>query len=240
MAGESPGPTSAIRQWSKDVRAFIIRHDTFFTMLGAFIVFLGFFVREGVLEKTKDLDSALDQATFVHEFREEFARIYKQVSHDENAIEVEKTADADVLAGDASLFYGRKLLEYLPNSNEALEKTAQELKDRSLAIFVAEFHIEQKKATLKVNEDDKAMLAQTRSDLANRLKSYVSDSASYKSDAQAFDKAVTEEAEKQHKENKQLLNVATTTQYLLFLLGWGFGLAGKILKIPSLGGASES
>lgn len=43
-------------------RAFVERHDALFTTAGALIVFLGFFMKEGVRETTKDLSGSIATA----------------------------------------------------------------------------------------------------------------------------------------------------------------------------------
>jgi hypothetical protein len=42
-------------------RAFVERHDALFTVVGALIVFLGFYVREGVQEKNKEIIADLSR-----------------------------------------------------------------------------------------------------------------------------------------------------------------------------------
>jgi hypothetical protein len=46
----------------KGFRAFVERHDALFTTAGALIVFVGFFMKEGVRETTKDLSGSIATA----------------------------------------------------------------------------------------------------------------------------------------------------------------------------------
>jgi hypothetical protein len=57
------------------LRSFIERHDQLFTMIGALIVFVGFFTKEGVHETTKDLAAALGQAQSAYSIQIELASL---------------------------------------------------------------------------------------------------------------------------------------------------------------------
>jgi hypothetical protein len=243
----------------KGFRAFVERHDALFTTAGALIVFVGFFMKEGVQERTKELSSSIatahrfytihDSLNSIAESEFNIANTLRDISHATSS-----TQPSDVFAQDSSLvsmapIYAAKLdlerhqflvtaelLDSLPAKPFSLEDQRQELSEA----LISDKDVEGLKEAMssyyasniagnKELFDEKKQ--QVRSLTVHAVKVVLATSSKLKS----FTKDVSDEAVRQKEEQERKLQSATYVTYGLFTLGWGLGFIGKILKLP-LGG----
>jgi hypothetical protein len=231
------------------IRSFITRHETLFAILGAFIVFVGFIVKEGVRESYKDLAQELEQTKWRNEVRTGLGDIAMGVTDlrmkgfyrefhsgdlgrprqamEAALIRMQFTTNMDSLnEATTKLTVSRMLLEELPYHDPGLELLSQSLipltnVEISLDLQEGSFTEKQFEIESKKADDSRKVIAglvekETR-----------------------FCDLVEEDAARQLKEKADRLKYATVWMYILFVVGWGLGLLGKILKIPALGGVSE-
>jgi hypothetical protein len=62
-----------VEQAASERKAFYIRHDRFFTLLGSLIIFVTFVVKEGISDNLKDLVSSIQTAENMFSLRQETA-----------------------------------------------------------------------------------------------------------------------------------------------------------------------
>jgi hypothetical protein len=68
-------------------RYFVDRHEALFAILGAFIVFLGFFVREGVMDRSRELASVIQSAEADYSLRAQLVEDFEHLEFMEQTIE---------------------------------------------------------------------------------------------------------------------------------------------------------
>jgi hypothetical protein len=244
----------------KGFRAFVERHDALFTTAGALIVFVGFFMKEGVQEKTKELSSSIatahrfytlhDSLNSIAESEFNIANTLRDVNHATSS-----NPSEDIFARENSLVsmapaYSAKLdlerhqflvtaelLDSLPEKPFSLEDRRQELSD---ALISDKDVVGLKEAMSSFYASsvsgDKELLEKKKLQVSSLTVHAVKIVLATSSKLKAFTKDVDDEALRQKEEQERKLKSATYVTYGLFALGWCLGLVGKLLKLPALGG----
>lgn len=228
-------------------RSFVNRHEALFTVLAAFIVFAGFFVKEDFAERSRDVRASTNEAVTRFELRSGLAKI-------------EADVEADVIAAipggltDAQM--ERRLEKQLRYSGMAVDSERQIAAVSQLLLMdLPSQRDDVKEASTMVNELVNRLTASyegakkqfgSATDLSHdstkkRELLDECDASLYKFsegfpavfDAiEKFKLLVTQEAARQQESQEQNVRLATDASYVLFILGWGVGLLGKIFHLP--------
>jgi hypothetical protein len=238
-------------------RAFVEKHDALFTTVGALIVFLGFFVKEGVKEKIKDLSASITSASEFYKVNDSlnlvsqqnlhtqglvmsaYREVRKQTGHVRFSADDQVEAQLDLTSEVENLEARFSIAEELFNSLETrppwLEREHSELaklfvpeEELTEATSIAFSQLFDEKTTSDPDKD-----AHRLSDLLGKMTSM---HTYYDTYLPHFADHVRQASVQQRKEREKELNFATYATYGLFTLGWGLGLIGKVLKLPALGG----
>jgi hypothetical protein len=276
MADSGKGAVS-----QKGSRAFVTRHDQLFTTIGALIVFIGFYLKEGIQEKTKDSISALSaaQASFriekqlndirhaLHPLSRSDVYVDELLPHPKNAhmrarlAEVEKKqADVVVMSGVLldRMELANSMLIKIPNLSAEMRRSDGEmfLSIKKESECINAFHDELNKVSITVptaHSPDLKPEDELRQ-LKGELKQLHDMDANINAHFEAcdisiwklglkmgeFERKVLKEAEDQTLLNEKKLGRITVVSYCLFFVGWSLGLAGKLFKLPALGGSGLS
>ena len=225
-------------------------------MIGALIVFWGFYYKEVKLDKLTSFSAGLTTAKSKLEINRKIQEIDNKVDglggqitdlqthgvnnsifHNEYTIIEQQSqtygADQDDLNFDA------QVLPELPYSRTALKNAADRLHDRVLALTALQ------EKTL--NAVDRAQLASAQSgsridktapyrDVMNDADQFVPATADFHSQVASLEKSVDDEISNQSAAVSASSARATHISDSLFVAGWLLGLAGKVFKIPALGG----
>jgi hypothetical protein len=237
-------------------RAFVQRHDNLFTMLGALIVFVGFYYKEVKLGKLANFNSALTsaQSTLHGDLK------IQDIANKVDAVSIQLTdfqangVNDSVFHGDYKIIeeqsgiYGADqdqlsfIVQVLPNLPYKRPDLAGKA-DALQADIPAITGLQQK----TLNWVDRAKLASATSGsrivetpdyktLMGYANQFVPGVASFDSQVhpleQQVDKAITDQLAQVNDESARASRISDC----LFVAGWLLGLMGKILKIPALSG----
>ena len=246
----------------KGFRAFVERHDALFTTAGALIVFVGFFMKEGVRETTKDLSGSIATANKFYSIHDSLNNIAESEFNIANRVGeigyVTSPSQAnDVFAKENSLVsmapaYSAKLdlerhkflvtaelLDALPAKPFNLEEQRRELSQALIGdhdvTALKEAMSRYYAANMAGDSANKERLDEEKSRVRSLTVHAVRVVLATSSKLRAFTSDVADEAVRQKEEQERKLKSATYTTYGLFTLGWGLGLIGKVLKLPALG-----
>jgi hypothetical protein len=254
------GSAMAIPPKRKGFRAFVERHDSLFTVLGAGIAFLGFFVKEGYKETAKDVASSIKILGYHYVLVQRLVRVQGDLNQMQHRlltiqypesskylvapIEEGVTSSSQMFALSLDGFgLTRDLLAELPFRADKLAKEQKGLQDEINDLNALQIVMLEKRDLLdKINDAD-------QTDTTRKL--LVHDAA-VASDAFAkpdilfwlkedkFNNDVIAEATSQLERQELRVTIWTYISYTLFILGWGMGLIGKVWKLPALGGGGEA
>ena len=244
----------------KGFRAFVERHDALFTTAGALIVFVGFFMKEGVRETPKDLSGSIATANkfySIHDSLNNIAESQCGIANTVRDINHVTGADqsSDVFAKESSLvslapaysamldlerhkfLVSAELLDELPAKPFNLEEQRRELSEALIddkdVTALKESMSKFYAANMSGNKERmEEEKGRVRSLTVHAVEVVLHTSSKLK----AFTSDVSDEAVRQKEEQERKLKSATYTTYGLFTLGWGLGLIGKVWKLPALGG----
>jgi hypothetical protein len=222
------------------VKRFLTKHRRVMTFVGALIVFVTFVVKDGVRERLKDLAASINSAESVFAIRNDTAttamwlqRIQEQVDWVSEKVTLKGTK----YSGDmverlhssleitnevheslaVSLDNISQLLEKVPGQRQN-EKKHKEIEDRLRDLR------EQREALLMVFTREPMSILWKIAPLLNETQ-MASDGA------RQLAKDVLTEAAKERKQRETLLGVCTWMSYILYTLGWGLGLAGRVYGV---------
>lgn len=228
------------------VKVFFVQHRRLLTFAGALIVFVTFIVKDGLREQLKDLVSSIDSAESVFAIRNDTAttamwlqRLQEQVDWIAEKIKLKGTS----YSGDmverlhssleiinevheslaVSLDNISQLLEKVPGQQQS-EKKHKELEERLKDLR------EQRDALLLIFGREPMSILWKIAPLLNETQK-ASD------DTRQLAKDVLAEATKKRKAREKIVNTTTWASYVLYTLGWGLGLAGRVYGAGDLGGA---
>jgi hypothetical protein len=244
-------------------RAFVERHDALFTTAGALIVFLGFFMKEGVRETTKDLSDSIATANRFHSIHDALNSIsqselylgdtLREIDHatsgnhssdmfarDRSMIAMAPTFSAELDLERHKFLVTTELLDALPARPMNLERQRRELAqslidDPDATALKKEVH-HYSGADTSEDAASKQRLEEEKSRIKHLMVHAVMVVMAISPKLDAFTRDVSDEAVRQKEEQEGKLKSATYIMYGLFTLGWGLGLIGKVLKLPALGG----
>lgn len=240
-------------------RAFVEEHDQLFTMIGALIVFLSFYLKEVRLEKINALESQLTAAKSNTQISDQTENISSQIDalngqisdlqtngqnnsvfHDEYVV-IEQSSESFGAAQD-QLGVAKDLMNGLPLGTQGLKATAQQLTDNigtltPLQDQARSMRDEINLGAMKSGDEVKKKKAYER--LMPIASQFVSGAATFRNKVKAFRAAVDKEVERQLNQLGRESGGATRVTYSLFGLGWVMGLVGKVLKIPALSGGTD-
>jgi len=247
----------------KGFRAFVERHDALFTTAGALIVFVGFFMKEGVRETTKDLSGSIASANKFYSIHDSLNNIAESEFNIANTVRdinhvTAANQSSDVFAKESSLVslapvYSAKLdlerhkflvaaelLDSLPAKPFNLEEQRRELSEALIddkdVTALKETMSRYYAANIAGDYGNKERLEEEKVRVRSLTVHAVRVVLATSSKLKAFASDVSDEAVRQKEEQERKLKSATNTTYGLFTLGWGLGLIGKVLKLPALGG----
>jgi hypothetical protein len=233
------------------LQRFVTRNEAGLVILGAFLVFLGFVVKEKYQQKNKDLVSALEEASTTFAVRNGFHAVDLQLrAIRANQQEYGEVASLDrrhpptieeeqrliMLEGQAlsvhqaALSSASDLCERLPNIPDSLARERQSatntVKDLEVRHKRHEASLEQIKKDGKGKPDEKSL------DSLDLMVNAVNIGAAMSIDS--FTESARNEARYAQSMAEIDADLATQGSYVLWGLGWSLGLIGKLLKVPGL------
>jgi hypothetical protein len=247
----------------KGFRAFVQRHDALFTTAGALIVFVGFFMKEGVRETTKDLSGSIATANKFYSIHDALNNIAESEFGIANTVRdinhvIAADQSSDVFAKENSLvslapaysamldlerhkfLVSAELLDELPAKPFSLEEQRRELSEALIddkdVTGLKEAISRYFAANVAGDSGNKERMEEEKGRVRSLTVHAVTVVLATSSKLKAFTSDVSDEAVRQKEEQERKLKSATYTTYGLFTLGWGLGLIGKVLKLPALGG----
>jgi hypothetical protein len=245
----------------KGFRAFVERHDALFTTAGALIVFVGFFMKEGVRETTKDLSDSIATASRFYSIHDALNNIAESEFSIVNSVRdinhvTAASGATEVFAKESSLvslapaysatlelerhrfLVAAELLDSLPakpfNLVDQRRELSEALIDDKGVTALNEAMSKYYAANVSGNKE---RLEEEKSRVRSLTVHAVEVVLHTSSKLKAFTSDVSDEAVRQKEEQERKLKSATYTTYGLFTLGWCLGLIGKVWKLPALGGA---
>jgi hypothetical protein len=223
-------------------------------------VFLSFYVKEGVRDRSKELASSINTARTMFAVRSAIGDVASSLHSERSIVELTKSRlenpgpvsmkllfdDVQVsingLSTERSEHWGMyriasDLLNSLPVKSQELvvmdselEKTLNERKPMETANALGK-RLSELEASKDSDDLDKELaLFQIISDFPT------TDMEEEGSKISIFGQQVLEEAKKQNDKQERTLKWTTYATYATFTLGWILGLIGKLFKLPALGG----
>jgi hypothetical protein len=249
----------------KGFRAFAEEHDALFTVLGALIVFFGFYMKDGVSETSKELSASIKTARNMFALRTAIGDIAHRLNSTTEILEsthsmvkdVPKVPiglnfdmimtsvemmELDASANKDTFLIASDLLRSLPTSVPVLKGAETDLREhlvhKNEIKDAADQLLERLRTTRYSNiSDEEKNLVIRRSYLASAMgEANLSEQGSA---IESFTKHVLEEADSQKERQERRLKWATAGTYVSFFLGWAMALVGKLFDIPTLHGGSE-
>jgi hypothetical protein len=219
------------------LKIFLGQHRRLMTFTGALIVFVTFVIKDGLREQLKDLVSSIDSAESVFAIRNDTSmtamwlqRLQEQVDWIAEKIKLKGTTySSDMVERmhssleiinevhdclTVSLDNIMQLLEKAPGQREN-EKKYKELEDRLRDLR------EQREALVMVFTREPMSVLWKIAPLLNETQKASDDTRQLARDVLA-------EAAKERKSRETIVNAATWASYVLYTLGWGLGLAGRV------------
>lgn len=239
------------------LRKFATRHEMALTILGAFIVFLGFVIKEGYQEQNRELASAVGAASNIFAIRNELQQVdlqlralranekdYGEISSlsGHKAPRIEDVEGLIVLESRALVIHeaafksAEDLYQKLPDKSKDLVDVERSASEAIRKLDAAnkqhrDFLERIRKEAGKGKPDPKALY------LLDGLVRFVDIGAA--GDVNLFGEFTLSHAEFVHTVAELNAAFATKGSYVLFALGWGLGLMGKLLKVPVMGTSEE-
>jgi hypothetical protein len=255
----NPGADSAFR-------AFVNRHEIAFMIAGAAIVFLGFVVKEGYREQDRDLMSAIDGAatTFIvsshlqqiawlvqsvaippddasadwRQLPKNLLKLTSEEQLNELTIPFENTVGLYATSISITDRMLTKLLSKTPGLEDkrSLEEQQVSAKEALKALRSAYYGrlTSAIKRQLNAAKKDEVFWALRERDVAK--KEFYKAAIFLDGRLYLYNSSVLTSARKEQEKLERAVQLATNGSYALFLLGWGLGLLGRILKLPALSG----
>jgi hypothetical protein len=247
----------------KGFRAFVKKHDALFTVLGAGIVFLSFYVKEGVRDRSKEMASSINTARTMFAVRSAIGDIASSLHSERSIVELTKSrlenpgpvsmkllfdyvqVSINSLSTERSEHWdtyriASDLLNSLPVksqelavTNSELEKTLNEKKPMETANALGK-SLAELEASKDLDDLDKEL---SLFHIMSVIPSIDMDGEGFK--ISNFGQRVLEEAKKQNDKQERTLKWTTYATYATFTLGWILGLIGKLFKLPALGGGES-
>jgi hypothetical protein len=208
--------------FSTNLRRFFGRHGRILTLLGALIVFLTFVVKDGLREHLKDAASSISAANDVFAIREdnmgtrlELEELKKDL--DGNATGQSWSDIRIVQAKCRRMYYALGAVAYLVKAADDKEDTPT---IRSLDQELTKIRFDS--LALNMSASTVGTLGQSASALELRMAKFEDD--------------VVERARLKLQQRQALYDSWTWISYVLYTIGWGLGLVGKLCGVPGAAG----
>jgi hypothetical protein len=207
-----------------DHKAFYVRHDRFFTLLGSFIIFLTFIVKEGIGENLKNLASSIGSAENMFSLRQETANRLSSVkslpppwSQTEPTREERKGfIDLWNRQSDAIVRISLDLAALLPDKADFQKRGATingTVSRTDMAIDSAKGTPEAPKTKAQIDDSVKAIFKQTNDNF---------------SEANLLGQDILDEANNLKEKREGLYKIAKWASYILFTVGWSLTFYGQL------------
>jgi hypothetical protein len=246
----------------------VTRHEVFIGIIGAFIVFIGFFVKEGVREQSKDFAQAIEEAQANFEINEQlnqgFVELANRATHSQTVIDQKLTSSNPILRPADR----QQIAERMDEDRENLYEFQRTISSYRFSFARADklLHLLPSKGTQLASEENLLQGLFTKVAAleisTNKLNVFDSNDTIEKETQsfELFDYAVVEianvqwtvdgylsdfkeqvliKAQKEQEVAETRKRRATTLSYCLFGVGWTLGLLGRILRIPGLDSGNE-
>jgi hypothetical protein len=213
-----------IEQAASKPRTLHIRHDRFFTLLGSFIVFATFVVKEGISENFKDLVSSIQTEENMFSVRQETAyRLSNGKSLPPPWSQTEPTRDEK-----------RGFIDLWDRQSEAIVRISLDL--ATMLPDKNKFQIQADQINNELSEIDTGVDSLTAAPAAQQeetqidasMKVFFKRSNSIFSDANLLAQDILDEANKLKEKREARYSTAKWLSYALFTFGWGLTFYGQI------------
>jgi DNA-binding transcriptional MerR regulator len=225
------------------IKDFVVRHHRTLTFIGALVVFVTFVVKDGLREQLKDLVSSISTAESVFAIRNDTStttmwlqRLQEQVDWVAEKIKLKGTS----FSGDMV----EKLHSSLEITNEMHESLGVSLENISTLIEKVPGQLQHKKQyeelEVKLKElrekHDALLQVFTREPMAITwtIAPLLSETQAASDDTRSLAKDVLSAATGARKRREAVVNAATWLSYLLYTLGWGLSLVGRLYGAEDL------
>ncbi|HTU44887.1 MAG TPA: hypothetical protein VMF91_07485 [Bryobacteraceae bacterium] len=231
------------------VRRFVTKHETAFTLLGAFIVFWGFFVKEGIRETSHDLAVSLDAAQTSYLVLADLKQITTHFERERTNVrnaKLQRTSPGtlDDLFNDEStiqrtfdeqkgtFYLTERLFAKLPVKPQKFLADDRKIRDE-----VQKFESVGEDTSHKMDalDWDDPGYDKTVEDMERRLVSVRQHQiVQVVGDVFDFNEEIVDLAEKEQEQQERREAWASIGSYGLFAFGWALGLTAKLLRLPVL------
>jgi hypothetical protein len=230
------------------LKIFLGQHRRLMTFTGALIVFVTFVLKDGLREQLKDLVSSIDSAESVFAIRNDTAttamwlqRIQEQVDWVAEKIKLKGTS------------YSGDMVERMHSSleimNEVYESLAVSLDNISQLLEKVPGQKENEKKHREIEERlrnlreqrEALLVVVTREPMSIlwRIAPLLNETQKASDDTRQLARDVLAEATKKRKERENIVNATTWASYVLYTLGWGLGLVGRVYGAEEIGAAED-
>ncbi len=252
----------------KGFRAFVERHDALFTVFGAGIVFIAFFMKEGVKEQHRDATSSIREYQSDFESRRDYTGIINRIEELRNemrtksasrgsALQFEYDNDAQRLAllseqvtdADKRLSHANDLIDHLPDVGRkgkwldflGVEDMQSDLSSKFFALQEQYKQLEPLLNRLRVSDTkkQKSSRANEQIEFSKLLDTTERELKEFNVRLGKYEEEIRSTSEIEGIDEEDHVTSATHISWLLFIIGWGMGLIGKLLKVPALGGSGS-
>jgi hypothetical protein len=231
-----------------------VRHDAFFTVLGALIVFIGFFVREKLRDKSRELSQALLTAENNQTIRKDLINIDLTLDmiagqpmigsapagraptldeREDAAMHLMILQSEDFKSLNARFQIDEDLTEAVVKAGadrsvkDELLRKAEALKAASQKLWPRFVDIKRPNSATELNKSMKER--DQAEDSITKFADQVLD----------FENRIAEELKRKKEQYDSWQDAAEYGVYGLFGIGWALGLIGKLLKVPALASSGE-
>jgi hypothetical protein len=235
---------------------FVRQHDHLITVVGALIVFLGFFVREVYRDRSKELSSEIRETQMTFATFQNFTTVMNDLDHIADALD-HGTPEHPRVMDSAQEILRAKLMaaeDRVVSCRTQLDFASGVVGD--FATDVQSVDDEEKSATENVKALDYAdgVIKKVGSDIPEIGKAPPADTTAYRKQLQedsvlldkiqgdasrvagvvsSFQEKAVAEVERQRLDAVNRVKRANAVSIFLFAVGWSLGLVGKIAKLPS-------
>jgi len=233
-------------------RTFVSRHSKLLIFVGALIVFVTYLVKEGLRERLKDLVDSVDkaQSAFVAErenqqLSQRLAEIYRVgiISYDNMHTPAPPPGQpypitiSTIMSHYQGAYDTEQRLENEWNAVDRLLEKMPKDQNREKQLNVLQTQL---KAVQKADEDFRnTQSPRSPSELKENLNAAVSlehQAWDTETAIQNFALSILKDSAEIKKRDETYFKIATWSSYLLYCLGWGLGLVGKLFGLDGLGG----
>jgi hypothetical protein len=245
----------------KGFRAFVTRHDALFTTIAALILVAGFYVKEVVREKAKDLAASLKTGKDNYEISRQLALVSATdqfMNQQMFAVRWGGYADNPYLtmllnstsptyeASRDDFLLSARMLDAFPRYSDSLSRRKWSLKAqlegpvlRAKDTLESTLRKDGFAAFVKIVNSTPSYIIKAQRELSYAEGAFNGQAIQFILLSQPFNEDVLVEGEKQLREQEDRVKLATNADYGIFALGSILSLVGKVFKLPALGGGGS-